>query len=160
MFLINCYWSIVHLQCHVGFSCVVKWISHTYILALLGLRCCKRVFSSCREWGLLLCYLMFSLQWLLLLQSVGSRWMGFSSCSSRALEHRLSSWWWTGLVAPRHVESFWTRNWICVPCISRWILIHCTTREVPAVYCLNPLIFMETYCPVYGLLGVLKMLIR
>ena len=34
----------------------------------------------------------FSLQWLLLLQSTGSWHMGFSSCGSRALEHRLSSY--------------------------------------------------------------------
>ena len=33
----------------------------------------------------------FSLRWLLLLQSTGSRRVGFSSCGSRALEHRLSS---------------------------------------------------------------------
>ena len=32
-----------------------------------------------------------SLRWLLLLQSTGSRHTGFSSCASRALEHRLSS---------------------------------------------------------------------
>ena len=33
----------------------------------------------------------FSLQWLLLLQSTGSRCVGFSSCGSQALERRLSS---------------------------------------------------------------------
>ena len=33
----------------------------------------------------------FSLRWLLLLWSTGSRCAGFSSCGSRALEHRLSS---------------------------------------------------------------------
>ena len=33
----------------------------------------------------------FSLWWLLLLQSKGSRCAGFSSCGLRALEHRLSS---------------------------------------------------------------------
>ena len=33
----------------------------------------------------------FSLQWLLLLWSMGSRHAGFSSCGSWALEHRLSS---------------------------------------------------------------------
>ena len=33
----------------------------------------------------------FSLRWLLLLQSTGSRHAGFSSCGSWALEHRLSS---------------------------------------------------------------------
>ena len=36
-----------------------------------------------------------------------------------------------GLVAPWHVGSSWTKNWTCVPCIGRWILNHCTTREVP-----------------------------
>ena len=33
----------------------------------------------------------FSLRWLLLLRSTGSRRVGFSSCGSRALERRLSS---------------------------------------------------------------------
>ena len=33
----------------------------------------------------------FSLRWLLLLWSTGSRHAGFSSCGTRALEHRLSS---------------------------------------------------------------------
>ena len=39
--------------------------------------------------------------------------------------------WHTGLVALQHVESSWARDQICVPCIGRWILVHCTTREVP-----------------------------
>ena len=34
----------------------------------------------------------FSLSWLLLLQSMGSRHMGFSRCGSWALEHQLSSY--------------------------------------------------------------------
>ena len=34
----------------------------------------------------------FALWWLLLLQSLGSRCVGFSSCGSQALEHRLSSY--------------------------------------------------------------------
>ena len=46
---------------------------------------------------------------------------GLSSCSSRALEHGLSS--------PSHVESSQTRDRTLVPCIGRWILSHCTTRE-------------------------------
>ena len=33
----------------------------------------------------------FSLQWLLLLQSMGSRYMGLSSCSSQAPEHKINS---------------------------------------------------------------------
>ena len=71
----------------------------------------------------------FSLQWLLLLRSMGSRHAGFSSCGSWSLERRLSSCWCTGLVAPRHVESSQTRDQVRVPCIGRQILNHCTTRE-------------------------------
>ena len=68
----------------------------------------------------------FSLQWLLLLQSTGSRCAGFSSCGTRAQQL-----WLTGLVAPWHVGSSQTRHRTHVPCIGRWILKHCTTREVP-----------------------------
>ena len=68
----------------------------------------------------------FSLQWLLLLQSTGSRCMGFSSCGSRAQQL-----WHTGLAALRHVGSSWARDRTRVPCIGRWILNHCSTREVP-----------------------------
>ena len=32
------------------------------------------------------------------------------------------------------VESSWTRDQTCVPCIGRGILKHCTTREVPIQY--------------------------
>ena len=34
------------------------------------------------------------------------------------------------LSCPWHVESSWTRDRTHVPCIGRWILNHCTTREV------------------------------
>ena len=79
----------------------------------------------------------FSLKWLLLLWSTGSRHVGFSSCGtwaqqlwlvgSRAQAQQL---WRTGLVAPRHVGSSGTRDRTCVPCIGRRILNHCATREV------------------------------
>ena len=46
--------------------------------------------ATSRGYALLPCA-GFSLQWLLLLQSMGSRRAGFSSCGSRALECRLSS---------------------------------------------------------------------
>ena len=36
-----------------------------------------------------------------------------------------------GLVAPHHVGSSRIRDRTRVPCIGRWILNHCTTREVP-----------------------------
>ena len=80
----------------------------------------------------------FSLQLLLLLWSTGSRHAGFSSCGmwaqqlqfagSRAQAQQL---WRMGLVAPQHVGSFRTRAQTHVPCIGRWILNHCATREVP-----------------------------
>lgn len=35
-----------------------------------------------------------------------------------------------GLVAPRHVETFWTRDQIHVPCTGRRMLDHRNTREV------------------------------
>ena len=62
-------------------------------LAVLGLRCCARAFSSWGEQGLLfvvlqgyslLRYAGFSLRWLLLLRSTGSRRAGFSSCGAWA----------------------------------------------------------------------------
>ena len=37
--------------------------------------------------------------------------------------------WLTGLVAPQHVGSSRIRDRTHVPCIVRWILNHCTTRE-------------------------------
>ena len=80
----------------------------------------------------------FSLQWLLLLWSTGSRHTGFSSCSTRAQQL-----WLTGpraqaqqlqrmgLVAPWHVGSSQTRAQTRVPCIGRRILNHCATTEAP-----------------------------
>ena len=38
--------------------------------------------------------------------------------------------WCLGSVALRHVGSSQTRDQACVPCIDRWILNHCNTREV------------------------------
>ena len=66
----------------------------------------------------------FSLWWLLLLWSTGSRHMDFSSCSTWAQQLQR-----TGLVAPRHVGSSLSRAQTRVPCIGRQILNHCTTRE-------------------------------
>ena len=38
------------------------------------------------------------------------------------------------LVALRHVESSQIREGTRVPCVARWILTHCTTREVLQVF--------------------------
>ena len=52
--------------------------------------------------------------------SPGSRHKGFSSCSSRALEHRINSCVTRayGLVAPQHVGSSWIRDHTC--CLLHW----------------------------------------
>ena len=42
-----------------------------------------------------------------------------------------------GFAALQHVKSSCTRDQIHGPCIGRWILIHCTTREVPGQYILK-----------------------
>ena len=67
-----------------------------------------------------------SLRWLLSLHSPGSGHTGFSSYSVQAQQL-----WCSGLVAPWHVASSWTRDRARVPRIGRWGLIHCTTWEVP-----------------------------
>ena len=64
---------------------------------------------------------------------------GFS-CAAQALGTRalivgvvgLSSCGTWALVAPSHVEPSQTRDWTCVPCLGRRILL-CPTREVPAL---------------------------
>ena len=75
----------------------------------------------------------FSLQWLLLLRSMGSRRTGLSSCSSRVSRAQAQQLWRTGLVAPQHVGSSQTRARTCVPCTGRRILDYGTTREVPGL---------------------------
>ena len=79
---------------------------------------------------------------------------GFSCCGAQALGTQASAvvarglqylWvvgsraqtqqlWRTGLAAPRHAGSSRTRARTRVPCIGRWILNHCSTREGPALF--------------------------
>ena len=77
----------------------------------------------------------FSLWWLLLLWSTGSKHAGsvvvargLSSCGSWAQQL-----WLTGLVAPQHVGSSQTRAGTRVPCTDRQTVNHHATREAPAV---------------------------
>ena len=51
-----------------------------------------------------------------------------------------------GLVAPLHVETSQTRDWTCVPCTGKRILIHCTTREVLLGSNLDSAIFWVHVC--------------
>ena len=109
------------------------WLCCVFFAARgLSLVVASRVYSSLRCTG-------FSLLWLLLLRSTGSRHAGFSSCSTRAQQLWLAGsraqaqqLWHMGLVAPRHVGSSWTRARTHVPCIGRRIRNHCATREAPS----------------------------
>ena len=105
------------------YLCIYFWLCWVFVAARgLSLVAVSGGYSSLRCAG-------FSLLWLLLLRSTGSRRAGFSSCGSRALECRLM--WHMGFAAPRHVGSSRTRDRTCVSCIGRWILNHCTAREIP-----------------------------
>ena len=71
----------------------------------------------------LLVVLSFSLQWLLLLWSTGSRalglqWLQLPGSRAQALEL-----WHTGLAAPRHEGSARIRDGTCVSCIG-WRILH------------------------------------
>ena len=72
--------AAVNLGVHVSFCFVFKHVFFYLFLAALGLRCCAWAFSSCGDgsYSSLWCT-GFSLQWLFLLQSMGSRHAGFSS---------------------------------------------------------------------------------
>ena len=108
---------------HCGCSC--GFCSFILFTAVLGLCCFVWAFSSSVSedvqashcGGFSCCRIV-------------SRLMSFSSCSSWALEHELSTWGTQAFIVPWHVESSWTRDWTPVLCIGRQILIHWTTREV------------------------------
>ena len=121
------------------------WLPRVFVAArVLSLVAASGGYSSLR-------CTRFSLRWLLLLRSTGSRCAGFSSCGtwaqqlqragSRAQLQQLwlvgsrtqaQQLWRTGLVAPRHVGPSRTRARTRVPCTGgRRILNHCTTREAP-----------------------------
>ena len=94
------YLFLKNLFIYFIFGCVGSLLLHVGFLVAVS-----RGYSSLRCTG-------FSLWWLLLLQSMGSRRAG---------------------LVPRHVGSSRAGDRTCVPCIGRRILTHCTTREVPRI---------------------------
>ena len=75
----------VHCLQYSMILCMYVWLSWVFVAARgLSLVAVSGGYSSLWCTG-------FSLRWLLLLQSTGSRPAGFSSCGSQALERRLSS---------------------------------------------------------------------
>ena len=94
-------------------------------VAVLGLHCCRGFSLVVLSRG---CSLVVvngllveaaSLVW-----STGSRFTGFSSCSSWALD--------TGSVGEVHrLSCYWARDQAHVFCTGRWILYHWTFKEPP-----------------------------
>ncbi|XP_049551200.1 solute carrier family 25 member 44 isoform X2 [Orcinus orca] len=58
---------------------------------------------------------------------------GLSRCGAQAPDAQAQRPWLTGPAAPRHVGSSRTGARTRVPCIGRWTLNHCATREAPYV---------------------------
>ena len=95
-------------------------------MAVLGLHCCKQAFSSCGEQVL---PSSCNAQRCLLLWNMGSGLKG-SVVVAHRLQLRLIAVV-AGLAALKYVGSSQARDQTCVPCIGRWILHQCTTKEVP-----------------------------
>ena len=99
--------------------------------AALGLHCYRWAFSSCYKWGLPFIAIYSFLIAVASLVAQHRIW----ACRPRQLQCvgsrvQAQQSWCEGLETPQHVESSWTRDRIYVPYIGRWILIHCTIREV------------------------------
>ena len=128
----NCECLYVYLFIKFIYLFIYFWLRWVFVAAS-GLP----LVAGSGDYSLLRCS-GFSLWWLLLSRSTGSRRVGLSSCGrwaqqlwlvgSRAQAQQL---WHTGPVAPRHVGSSRTRARARVPCSGKRIPNHCATREAP-----------------------------
>ena len=92
---------------------------------MLGL--CARAFSSCGEQGSL--FIAVPRLFTVVASPVAEhRHVSFSSCNVWAPECPV--FLVHAFIALQLMESSKTRGQNCVPCIGKWILIYCTTREV------------------------------
>ena len=114
------------------FKTLINFWSCQVLAALCGLSLAVVVSGAVEEAGYSLWWYTGSpLQRLLWLWSAGSRRLGFSSRSLRALERRLSSC----AARAQMPHSMWNLpgpGIEPIPFIGRWVLIHCATREVPS----------------------------
>ena len=102
-------------------------------LGLLGRYCCTQAFSSGEQ------ELLFvgMLRLLILVASLVSE-HGLWALRLQQLQHSgsVSFGLWAqyfplaGLVAQRQMESSRTSSGTCFPCMDRWVLSHCTIRDV------------------------------
>ena len=112
--------SIYYLQTFLfnKFICLFIYLIYFWLHWAFIAVCRLSLVAASRGYSSLWCT-GFSLWWLLLLQSTGSR------------ARRLQQLRRTGLAAPWHVGSSRIRAQTCVSCIGRQILNHCATREAP-----------------------------
>ena len=99
-------------------------------LAALGLCCCTLAFSSCGKLGLLFFAvrgLLIAVASLVAERGLQQLWLAGSRVQAQQL-------WHTGLVAPWHMGSSQHRDRTHGPCIGRWILNPCATREAQRTY--------------------------
>ena len=92
-------------------------------MTVLGLFCCICAFCSCGKHGLL--FLATHRLLIDLASLVGHSVQGVQASVLLALRPSC------GLSAPQPVASSLTRGQPMSSCSGRWILTHCTTREVP-----------------------------
>ena len=105
----------IYIFCPLSpFQCAFKYTYLFLVLAVLGLHCCTRAFSSCHEWGLL------------------------SSCGVQASRAWASVVAVCGLSCSMTCGSSLTRDHTCVLCFGRQILNQWTTREVAISVLLLP----------------------
>ena len=127
----NLHSSSVHLlmgaQRSLFFFLFIFWLHWVFVAA-----CGLSLVAASGGYSSLWC-VGFSLRWLLLLRSTGSRHTGFSSCGSQPLEHRLSS---CG-AQTQLLHGMWDPPGPGIEpvslCTGKWTLNHCTTREVPKI---------------------------
>ena len=105
-------------------SSVLEWVAgleNTWFLKVTYLFGCAGSLLLCRDF--------LWLQWVGATLVVVRRLLIVAASCCRAREL-----WHTGLVAPSHVGSSWTRDQTHVLCTGRQILNHWTTGEVPGKY--------------------------
>ena len=115
--------SCFNYCCFFFFLILIAFTKSIYLFFIAKDLCCYTwAFSSYSWWGLLsICGVGCSLRWLPLLWSMGFR------AQAQRLRH-------TGFVIPWHVGSSQTRDQTHVPCVDRWIPMHCATRKVLCLF--------------------------
>ena len=99
-------------------------------LAVLGLCCCARAFSSCAEWGSSLVEvhgLLIVVASLVAEHGLWAHWLQKQQLAGSGVGPTVVA---RGLCCSTACGIFLDQGLIHVPCIGRWLLILCTIKEV------------------------------